>query len=453
MTGPRLSYEDFQREVDLSPEAFEAEDRPGGKPRGFRTKAQIDRLNKADKDQARDDIADAERTTRGKVLGTFAVPLSEVPGGKVLQALYAGAGEGGYREGLENVEGAIASAPAAARIPAKILGGVAAGGGIAGGAARAVPLLAKGSALAKAASALSGSAALQGATYGGASGLLDANADVGVGQRLLQGAGGAAIGAAAGKAGELIGTKLRSMGAKPLSENLNTRTAKRAEIAEPHYKAFRNLGDLKGPPELDDILALPIVERAAKAVQGESPTLAKLPMTDAKVLDAIYKRVGDKAFAAKHGYEPAEALDALGSAMESGARAKGGSYTAATEAFKKHSRLIEGVKRGREATRFGASPAGTPMTKSATWSPEAFADWAKTATAAEKEAAVEGILAMVKQGPTFARLGTLKGSVPVVGMPSRTLRSAAARMREMGAEKPSFQKLIEALAVGSTPTP
>lgn len=417
--------------VEVGPER-----RKDGKPRGYRTPEQIKRLNKADHDQAADDIANAERTTRGKVLGAFAAPLSEVPGGKALQGALAAAaapiGEGGYRRGVESVEGAIGSVPGAARIPLKVLGGVASAG--------ALPM----------------GAAASGATYGGLSGLLEANPDRGIGGRAVDAAAGGIFGAALGKLAELGSVAVRGASAKPLSTNLTERSVNREAAAQPHYAAFRKLGDLAGPQSLDDILNLPIVERAGNVVQAESPTLAKLPRTDARVLDAIYKRVGDKAFTAKHGYESAEALDALGAAIEQAAQSKGGTYRAALEAFKEPSKLIGAVKRGREATRFAASPAGTPMAKATTQSPDAFKNWMNDAVTgaspAEREAATEGVLAMVKQGPTLSRIGTLKASVPFP-FPSRTLRAGAKMLRETGAEKPALQRLIEALSIGATPTP
>lgn len=95
-------------------------------------------LNARDEGQAADDIRQDEDVTRGKVLGTLAAPLSAMPGGALVQRSVSG----------DETADAIASAPAVARVPAKILGA---------GLATAV---------------LPGSAAMQGARFGALSGLL-----------------------------------------------------------------------------------------------------------------------------------------------------------------------------------------------------------------------------------------------------------------------------------------
>lgn len=225
--------------------------RPGEKPRGFRTPEQIRRLNQADTSEARDEMAADEATTRGKVLGTMAAPLSEVPGGKAVESFVAGVGRGGYRRGFGDVEGAIDSAPAAARIPAKIVGGVA-----------SIPLF-------------GGSAAAQGFKYGATSGLLEADPDAGPVRRVLDAAIQGTLGAGAGKAAEYLPTMGKAVvsrfkGETPKANLLARRTA-RNEASGPLYDEFRALGNLDPTEEAAAAAAAKVADMEARAGQKALP--------------------------------------------------------------------------------------------------------------------------------------------------------------------------------------
>jgi len=87
-----------------------------------------------------------------------------------------------------------------------------------------------------------------------------------------------------------------------------------------------------------------MVRQALKTVQGESSDLIKLPRFDARVLDAVYKRIGSRAFKATHGYEPGTTRNALRDAID---EASGGQYAPALEAFAGPSAAIDAYDVGK----------------------------------------------------------------------------------------------------------
>lgn len=141
-------------------------------------------------------IEDEQPTYGQKALGGVAALAHDIPGAEAAQAgarsglsqllpLVGGKSQN-YREALDDIHKAEASAPTAVRVANRLIGGTV--------GALTVP----------------GSAAASGAAFGGASGLLDSDPDLTVSDRLKKGAFGAATGAASGKVGELAGTGLRA---------------------------------------------------------------------------------------------------------------------------------------------------------------------------------------------------------------------------------------------------
>ncbi len=216
---------------------------------------------------------------------------------------------------------------------------------------------------------------------------------------------GAGEGALVGKATDMATSGIRALAAPRLDANLEARAVAQDAASSPKFDAFRALGDLgpltptgvlpNGQPET--ILDLPLVARALRTVQGESPVLAKLPPTDARVLDAVYKRVGDKAFSAAHGYEPAEALRALRSTIEDAANRAGGSYTDALASYAGPAAEQEAVTLGAKALRNELRPTGTAFRNAPSESPAAFSRWLPTASEGEQQGASEGVLGALKQ--------------------------------------------------------
>lgn len=129
-----------------------------------------------------------------------------------------------------------------------------------------------------------------------------------------------------------IGDLAAASGIAPadIASSVTKQIEDRSAAAAPLYDKFRNLGSLPVTDHLLELKKLPIIGQAIKTVKGESPELAKLPWNDARVLDAVYKRVGSRAFKATHGYEPGEARNQLLQAIDA---ASGGQYRPAVGAF------------------------------------------------------------------------------------------------------------------------
>ena len=394
--------------------------------RKAKTPAQLDRLRQNAAELNAADRATDRAELLQSIAGTFAAPLSQVPGGRALQAAVAGRGD--YRRGLEQVDAAIASAPAATRIPAKILGGTTA-------------ML-----------AMPGSAVMQGARYGVMSGLLNADPDANVSERLKDAAIGGTVGAVAGKAGEALSVGGRALLAPTPGAAQTALKAAAEKAAKPGYDAFRDLGDLGMTKDLRTILRLPVVRTALKTVRGESPELATLPSTHAKVLDAIYKRVGNKAFKAAHGFETGEARAALLDAIESAAQAKGGTYAAPVGIFREGMQKVGAVQRGRAAVQNAASTKGGAAGAPLASSPEAFARWAKSATPDELRAASVGILGQARRAGLFRRGHVLGTDIPLP-WPSRELVAAPKLLASTKGSSKSATALRGLLSYALTPTP
>lgn len=285
-----------------------------------------------------------------------------------------------------------------------------------------------------------------GAMLGGADQLLSAD-DESLKARALKTAGGATIGAAAGKALSMGRTAFKGMRAPEPTANLVARKTARSAAAGPEYDAFRKLGDLGNTPKLDAILKLPAVERAVGTVQGESPRLAALPATHAEVLDAVYKRVGDKAFKALHGFETSEARASLASAIEEAANAKGGTYQGPLTVFKAHSEGMKGVQRGRDVLNNAVSPSGGSEQNAFTKSPAALKRDLPTITPQMAKGLKEGMYGQLgRKGSVSVKriLGT-----PLIPLPSKALRAADALRPHV--DPTSTAELLKMLGVLNAP--
>lgn len=404
---------------------FAQQRRAGDKPRGFRTPEQIARENAADTANAKD-VADAD--TYGNRLGSMAERAASVlPGGsaaltgaryltkKVIgepetweesaQANARGAEEGGQNAPGVNIpviggRVTLADAPTAALGFRQLL--------------RAVPTLGN---------------VLGAGIYGGAVRAADPRSESGwsrAGNTAMASAASMVLPALA-KAGEVAGLRIGANKTPSFDELQTAQEGSRAAAAEPKYQAFRDLGDLGKTPKLSEIENLPVVQRALAAVQGESPTLNRLPATDARVLDAVFKRLSDKAWTAKHGFETGEATRALQAAMDEAAAPRGGSYSAATEAYRIPSQEMGMRTRGFRTMQYAAAPKGAPPAEALGNSPAQFPGAMADATAAERNAAAEGVMARLGVEPTISRV------LKVVPMPSRAMNAAPALLEQAGA--------------------
>ncbi len=453
MTGPRLSYEDFLAQ-DLSPDAFTRTETPqrraGDKPRGFRTPEQIERLNANDAAGAEEEMATDRATTRGKVLGTLAAPLSEVPGGGLLQRGISG----------DATKDAIASAPAAARIPAKLLGGVAAVGAMPVGAARLGKALPR---IAPALKAATGSAVAQGATYGGLSGLLDEADDTAL-ERTGRVAGGAVLGAAGGKVGEVVGNTVRSYATKALGKTAGNLDKLIGASDEEMYQIAAN--EAKARPmnaALAKVLKAPDVAPYTATVRG-SRTLKGANTSEQGA--AVYKLLNErernlgKMLRTSDDFKAGSALEKqdILAAKRDLLSAADASMPGLRPAAQRHAKLMseeeafeQGAKIGRQLSGYAKTPVG----KLGSESPEAFEESIADMTPEQAKAALKGIFGSIKETRRFTA-NPLSG-FGVLSSPVRSLNAVdrnAPLLRKLDerAGVGSLSRLLEALgASGATP--
>lgn len=314
-----------------------------------------------------------------------------------------------YGEALQDIRQATSALPAAVRIPTRMAGSALA------------TAVAPGRTLAR-----------QGAAYGAAMGATEASPEVDVTERAMRAAGQAAGGALAGKAVDVAGTAVRAR-LSPTAEQvlLKQRGAQQA-AATPKFEAFRDLGDLAENIQSEDqlaktldVLELPVVRRAINLVKNESPRLNKLPDTDAQVLDAAYKRLGQKAFKSATGFETKEAAQALSGMMD---ELSGGQYTPALEAFKAGAKRIEATERGAAMVAAGQRPSKATLKSAQERSIEAIPEFARRASAEERKAAVQGALGELRQFglyDLFSPVGIgFRGTPSLVPGARRAIRAA-----------------------------
>lgn len=363
-----------------------------------------------------------------KILGTVASGLRHVPFGETVQAgASALVNRIPYRDALKSIKQAEDASGLAGDVAGMVGGGL---------AMAAMP----GSGLAE-----------QAARTGFLNAVGQSDPDKDVRRRVGEGIVQSAIQGSIGKAGEYLGTANRAINTPEPAALRVVLKGERNAAAAPGYDAFRKMGDLEpvtgtqgplpiGPLRQSEILDLPVVRTAINQVKGESPILKNLPDTDARLLDAVYKRVGKKAFAAQHGYETNEARQALLNEIENVANAQGGSFAAPVKAFREGSLKMEAVRKGARLLRNTVK--GTPESQEETYSPAALSEWLKTAGADEVANANQGIAARLgtKQVPIFARIPFTR--VPVPGVPSEGLQAAIALLEQTGTP-PTLANLLK----------
>ena len=253
-------------------------------------------------------------------------------------------------------------------------------------------------------------------------------------------AGGTALAAleaaalpAAAKLGGEIKAGVQASSAPSLDENLVARGGApgvsggaRGEAAGPLYDQFRAQPDLPLTPALESHFNLPIVRRALRTVQGESSALNGLSPTNPAVLDAVYKRIGNKAWTSAQGYEAGETANTFKDAIDQAADQAGQPlYSPAVDTFAEHSGQMDAVERGSRAMQYAASPKGVPIGAIAD-SPAAFKEWVSSPerTPAELQAAKEGIQARLQVEPKTTKLGIGPVRLPIPTGTSRALQAA-----------------------------
>jgi hypothetical protein len=206
-----------------------------------------------------------------KVLGTLSALDADIPGAEAAQAgIRALIRQQPYREALSDIKGGEETAPAAARIPARIAGGTVA------------------------AMTLPGSAAMQGARYGILNALGSSDPDQGVNSRLHHAAIEGLIGAATGKVTDAAvtagrGAFAKSLGRAALDRKAATEAADRAAYGVAEAEAALHPGPT--PRAVTDALAMPEIAPYVKVIRT-SPSMAGAD--DAKVLREAYKLMSER---------------------------------------------------------------------------------------------------------------------------------------------------------------
>lgn len=395
-------------------------------------------LNRNDVGRANDEMAQDEATTRGKVLGTMAAPLSEVPGGGLIQRAISG----------DATKDAIASSPALARIPAKMIGGVAGAGVLPGGIIG------------------------QGAGFGALSGLLQ-DSPAGVGKRLkdaaIQGGVGAATGAVAG---QLLGPSARAQ-----KMQLLTNRAKSA--AKLYGQAEQEGAQNAVTPQVEAFLAsediAPIVEQIQSGPTGRN-------LSTGALLKAVDEHLSDQSLSLKgklgrltpmfqnKGRRAASDIGALkgqlyGAAADTPYSDAGGfmpSLKAADTDYARNSGLLDSFDRGYNAlssSERSALPNNAKNILRPDKSGAGFSDWAagkisdtgslaKNAPSQDElRTAAEGVLSRLRGTASLLhpiRTGAaFKNAVPMLASTGQ-LRPL---LNSTIADPTAFQKLLQLLSV------
>lgn len=330
-------------------------------------------VQRFDASQEREQRRERFRRELGMIPATIANVSRDIPGAEAAQAAArAVARRQPYREALGDIRQATEALPTAVSVPTRMAGGALAGAVMPGS-----------------------TVARQAAGFGALSGLTEASPDMGVQERIARGAGSAVLGGALAKGAQTVGTVARAMRGQTRPAQMLAEQEARDAAAQPLYEQFRALGELPPTDRLTDLLTLPVIRRAIRTVRSESPDLRDLADTDARVLDAVYKRIGQRAFRSSTGFETGQARTALLEAID---EASGGLYRPAVETFREGSRNMAAVQRGARALQRAASPTGGTTERAALQeSPEALSRWSAQASPAERERAVGGVLGEVKQ--------------------------------------------------------
>lgn len=282
-----------------------------------------------------------------------------------------------YGEALSDIRQSVERLPAAVRIPT----------GMAGGALATAAMPGK-------------TIARQAAAYGAAMAAGEASPEVGLAERAIRTPVQGVLSGILGKAMDVGGTAARARFVPTAEQTLLKQRAAQVATSKPKYTAFRELGDLADNITTDEqlektanIISLPVVRRAIDLVRGESPRLKDLPDTDAQVLDAVYKKLGKKAFRAE-GFETGEAKRALGEVMDD---LSDGLHSQATGTFESGAKQIAATERTAGMVAAGYRPSKATLKSAQTRSMEALPEFLSKASEAEKRAAVLGTLGELRQ--------------------------------------------------------
>lgn len=408
------------------------------------------RLGRRIERENRNDVEEAAATPsltdqiRGRVGGALSSVGDLIPANERMIAGIRAIGPETYEEALRDVRSAKEDSGPVANTLAASLPLVASFGATASTKLPAV--LARGGALASRFAQLNPAKAA--AVYGAAMGAgnstpvtgPEGEGGAGRGKRM---AIDAALSAGGAKALEYGSVALKSKLAQPVVENVKARFRQASEMAKPLYDKFRALGDLGDTPMLRDLVGgvdpvtgdpvegLPVIRLVIKQVKGESPKLRKLADTDARVIDAVRKRLGKKAFQAQHGVETADAVHALDAAVADAVQGRSATLAEPVQTFAKGMQGGEAVARGAKVLKYASKPASLPTKNALKFGEAGFKEWAETAAPEQLALAREGIKGQIGASPLWGRSGQLK-EMGSRFLPSVELREGARLLRESG---------------------
>lgn len=260
------------------------------------------------------------------------------------------------------------------------------------------------------------------------------------------------------KVGNLVGIAAKAARTPTRSAILASQKAARAAESGPAYQAFREMGQLPVTDGLRDVFQTPAVQKALSSVLEESTELRKLPLTDAKVLDAVYKRIGSKTWARSQNFQELKEtrtalLEAINDAAVQKATAKAGSdpqaiaallstpYKTPVEAYARGSELIQSTLRGTKGLRTAARGGMASERALMEYGPTQLAQWARTATPEQREAAIQGVFSQMRELPMTRRLL----------MPSQQLLAAPEVLGALGARPSLLQRGIRGAFASGLP--
>lgn len=226
---------------------------------------------------------------------------------------------------------------------------------------------------------------------------------------------GAGIGALIGRYADKAVTGVRSALAKnPASEVLRMKAERSLSARQLYDKAMAEGNAKAATPAIQKFVNEPDIAEIVAELQATRPF--KNVKADApEMLDAIYKTLSDRSATIKKGlesitpnkpnigrYRGADVKAAQGEALAAMEQPGGGlpfmpSYREAVADFSQRTAELGGMQKGYEAVLAKVANNLPSFKNLDRKTPEAFAEWVKTATPGERAAAIKGLLGATKQ--------------------------------------------------------
>lgn len=247
--------------------------------------------------------------------------------------------------------------------------------------------------------------------------------------------------------GEPAGAIARSYRTPSRVTQVLEQKAKTRAAEKPLYDAWTGYATKGGPvtsaplspptQKLAEAIENPIVRQAFNVVR-KNPNFADLPITSPVVLDRIYKVTGSKAFKDKYTVA-AEAAEGARDLLKAGMVESRPDlpYTDVLRVASGGRKIGEAIERAAEVARVASSGAPPTLSTATKKGVESFAEYIKTATPEQRAAASDAIFGYLREAPKTARIGTMRGSIPVPFLPSRAAMQAP-RLSEMTGVGPTM---------------